>query len=47
MKGSSDDGITVRIAYEPRLARVVLSDEKAKEIQKYYEQCAEQGSTEE
>ena len=47
MKESSDDGITVRIAYEPRLARVVLSDEQAKEIQKYYEQCATQGSTEE
>lgn len=47
MKESSDDGITVRIAYEPRLARVVLSDEQAKEIQKYYEQCAAQGSTNE
>lgn len=47
MKESSDDGITVRIAYEPRLARVVLSDEQTKEIQKYYEQCATQGSTEE
>ena len=47
MKESSDDGITVRIAYEPRLARVILSDEQAQEIQKYYEQCAEQGSTEE
>ncbi len=47
MKESSDDGITVRIAYEPRLARVILSDEQAKEIQKYYDQCAEQGSTEE
>lgn len=44
MKGSSDDGITVRIAYEPRLARVILSDEQAKEIQKYYEQCVEEGS---
>lgn len=47
MKESSDDGITVRIAYEPRLARVILSDEQAKEIEKYYEQCAEEGSTEE
>lgn len=47
MKESSDDGITVRIAYEPRLARVIVSDEQAKEIPKYYEQCAEQGSTEE
>ena len=26
---------------------VIVSDEQAKEIQKYYEQCAEQGSTEE
>ena len=33
MKESSDDGITVRIAYEPRLARVILSDEQAKEIE--------------
>lgn len=47
MKESGDDGITVRIAYEPRLARVILSDEEAKQIQKYYEDCAEQGSTEE
>ena len=47
MKESSDDGITVRISYEPRLARVLLSEEQAKEIQKYYEKCAVQGSTEE
>ena len=38
MKESSDDGITVRIAYEPRLARVIVSDEQVKEIQKYYDQ---------
>lgn len=44
MKESSDDGITVRIAYEPRLARVILSEEQAKEIQKYYDKCAEDGS---
>lgn len=44
MKESSDDGITVRISYEPRLARVLLSDEDAKEIQKYYDECAEAGS---
>ena len=47
MKESSDDGITVRIAYEPRLARVILSDEQAKEIQKYYDKCDEMGSNEE
>lgn len=47
MKESSDDGITVTITYEPRLARVIVSDEQAKEIEKYYRQCAERGSTEE
>lgn len=47
MKESSDDGITVRIAYEPRLVRVMLSDADAKEIQKYYEKCAEEGSNSE
>lgn len=46
MKESTEDGITVRIAYEPRLARVILSETQAKEIQKYYDKCAEQGSTE-
>lgn len=45
MKEASDDGITVRISYEPRLARVILSEEQAKEIQKYYDKCAEEGST--
>lgn len=44
MKESSDDGITVRIAYEPRLARIILSDEQAKEIQKYYDQCVAEGT---
>lgn len=44
MKESSDDGITVRIAYEPRLARVIVSDEQAKDIQKYYDQCITEGS---
>jgi len=44
MKESSDDGITVRIAYESRLPRVILSDEQAREIQKYYDKCIEEGS---
>lgn len=47
MKEASDDGITVRIAYEPRLVRVILSEDDAKEIQKYYILCAEQGANEE
>lgn len=44
MKESSDDGITVRISYEPRLARVLLSEEMADKIQKYYDACAEAGA---
>lgn len=44
MRESCDDGITVRIAYEPRLARVILSEEQAKEIQNYYDKCIEEGS---
>lgn len=46
MKESSDDGITVRIAYEPRLARVIVSDEHAREIEEYYKKCEIEGSTE-
>ncbi|OOO00290.1 MAG: type I restriction endonuclease [Epulopiscium sp. Nele67-Bin004] len=47
MKEASDDGITVRIAYEPRLARVILSDKQTEEIEKYYNSCASLGTTEE
>ena len=47
MKESCDDEITVRIAYEPRLARVIMSQEQADKIQRYYDTCAEEGSTEE
>lgn len=47
MKESCDDEITVRIAYEPRLARVILSQEQVDKIQRYYDACAEEGSTEE
>lgn len=46
MKESTEDGITVRIAYEPRLARVIASEEQAKKIQKYYDKCIAEGSTE-
>lgn len=47
MKESSDDEITVRISYEPRLARVLLSEKDAKDIQKYYEQCEGEGTNSE
>lgn len=46
MKEASDDGITVRIAYEPRLARVLLSDEKTREINEFYKKATEDGSNE-
>lgn len=46
MKESSDDGITERIAYEPRLAKVNLSDKVTKKIEEYYSQCAEEGTNE-
>jgi type I restriction enzyme, R subunit len=39
------DGITVPIKYHPRIAKVLLNQEKAKEIEAYYARCAEEGST--
>lgn len=44
MKESSDDGITVRIAYEPRLARVQLSDDETRKIEEYYSRCEDEGA---
>ncbi|MBP3773910.1 MAG: type I restriction endonuclease subunit R [Bacteroidaceae bacterium] len=38
------DGITVGIKYIPRLARVVLDAAKAAAIEKYYEQCYDEGA---
>jgi type I restriction enzyme, R subunit len=46
MKESVEDEITVRIVYEGRAAKVLLNEEKLKEIEKYYEQCAEGGANE-
>ena len=45
MQESCTDGITVPIAYEPRLARVIDNEEQAKEIEKYYQECLKEGST--
>ena len=41
------DEITVPIKYHPRIAKVLLNQEKAKEIEAYYARCAEEGSTKE
>ena len=46
MKESVEDKITVRIVYEGRAAKVLLNDEKLKEIEDYYKKCADEGSNE-
>jgi type I restriction enzyme R subunit len=46
MTESVKDGITVRIVYEGRAAKVLLNNEKLKEIEAYYNRCAEEGSNE-
>jgi len=46
MKESVEDGITVRIIYEGRAAKVSLNEEKLKQIEEYYKQCAVQGTNE-
>lgn len=44
MKQSQEDGITVPIKYDPRLARVFVG-EQAKLIEEYYKLCADEGAT--
>lgn len=41
------DGLTVSIKYHPRIAKVLLDEEKVKEIEEYYLKCAVDGATEE
>lgn len=41
------DGLTVSIKYHPRIAKVLLDQAKAKEIEEYYKRCADDGATEE
>ena len=45
MKESEDDGITVPIKYDPRLARVFLNKEQAEKVEEYYRICADEGAT--
>ncbi|GAB2622481.1 type I restriction endonuclease subunit R [Belliella aquatica] len=44
MTESVKDEITVRIVYEGRAAKVLLNNSKLKEIEDYYNQCAEEGT---
>jgi len=46
MTESVKDGITVRIVYEGRAAKVVLDNARLEEIEAYYDQCAEDGTSE-
>lgn len=46
MTESVADGITKRIVYEGRAAKVLLDNAKLKEIEDYYNQCANEGANE-
>lgn len=46
MTESVKDEITVRIVYEGRAAKVLLDNDKLKEIEAYYAQCAKDGTSE-
>ncbi|UCQ19737.1 type I restriction endonuclease subunit R [Edwardsiella piscicida] len=46
MAESVNDGITVRIVYEGRAAKVVLDNSKLDEIERYYQACEAQGASE-
>lgn len=39
------DGLTVPIKYHPRIAKVLLDNNKVKEIENYYKKCAGDGAT--
>ena len=40
------DGITVPIKYHPRIAKVLLDQEKVRQIEDYYKKCYDEGATE-
>jgi type I restriction enzyme, R subunit len=46
MTESVYDEITVKIVYEGRAAKVILNQEKLREIERYYQRCAEEGTNE-
>ena len=45
MQQSVEDEITVELKYIPRIANVTLDSNKVKEIDTYYQQCADEGAT--
>jgi type I restriction enzyme R subunit len=46
MRESVEDEITVRIIYEGRAAKVMMNEDKLKEIEEYYKKCDEEGANE-
>lgn len=46
MKESVADGITVNLVYEGRAAKVILDQDKVREIEEYYRQCEDEGANE-
>lgn len=45
MDQAVSDGLTVPIKYHPRIAKVLLDQKKVKQIEAYYQKCAEDGAT--
>ena len=45
MDQSVADGLTLPIKYHPRIAKVLLDENKIKEIEDYYKVCADEGAT--
>ena len=46
MTESVADGITERIVYEGRAAKVILNNSELQKVEEYYNQCAEEGTNE-
>ena len=46
MTEAVEDGITVNLVYDGRAAKVTLNQARVREIEEYYDQCAEEGSNE-
>jgi len=46
MRESVEDEITVKIVYEGRAAKVIMNEDKLKEIEEYYKKCNEEGANE-
>lgn len=47
MDQAVSDGLTVSIKYHPRIAKVLLDNEKVQLIENYYKQCADNGASDE